>query len=342
MYKGLISVLFFLVCTQLNVALQPSQPFKEPFLSTPRLYDDFIYGFNQEKQFSLYSLIGDYIYSFKETNFNLESQKIYFNKVFLLDDNQQLSVFDLKSQQKYYSIKGYDIRDFVISSSHLIILTDKGDIVCFDYLTGTFKWQLPDLAIDGIYFFGQSGFLLSYKDKTMYVISTQLASVEKKVVFKHVIDSVLSATNSFAVVQAKKPYILTLVDYSLNEFDVFDVSQIKHWYRKKAAVGYDDSLNSFFLYDLSLEEYSWFVQADSDVSDFLFSDTYLCFIDVAGVVNIISLYDGELVKQGHYDVDEKAESFTFINENWYIITKSKLVLIEDNNDLSITLDIQNE
>ena len=119
MNKIYISVILFLLYTHVNFAIQESQQFKQSFFSKPKLYDDYIYGFNQEKQFSLYSIIGDFIYSFKDTNFNPESQKIYFNKLFLLDDNNHLSVFDIKSQQKYYTIDDINVSKYIISSSYL-------------------------------------------------------------------------------------------------------------------------------------------------------------------------------------------------------------------------------
>jgi len=340
MNKFFIGVLFILFTSHIISAQQGTQKFKQPFLTIPKLYDDYIYGFNKESQFSLYSKLGDLVYSFKEKKFNTTLEKIYFNKVFLLDNNLVLSVFDIKTQQKYYSIEGYEIEKFIISSSNLIILTQDGTIVCFDYLTGTFRWELSTLAIDNIDFFGQSGFMLASKDKQLYIISTQSAVVEEKISLNHKLDSILTATNSFAVIQAKNPYLFALQDLSLKKFKEFDINQIRHWYRKKAAVGFDESINSFFLYDFSLEDYIWFFQVDYKLDYHLFNDTHLCLFEESGNVYIVSLYDGQIVAEGTYDLDESPENFTYKDDHWYIITKSNLFLLEKNYDQQINIIIE--
>ena len=80
MNKFFIGVLFILFTTHIISAQQGTQKFKQPFLTIPKLYDDYIYGFNRENQFSLYSKLGDLVYSFKEKKFNTAIEKFILIK----------------------------------------------------------------------------------------------------------------------------------------------------------------------------------------------------------------------------------------------------------------------
>lgn len=336
----LLSLSLSVVAQDLN--FNKKQDFKYKFSSTPFVYSDYIYGLNSNDQFSLYSLDGDFKYSLDEDFFSNQLFNVYFNKLYSLDKNQSLSVYDLKTQQQLLYIDDYDIKTFIVSSSYLILLTESGDIVCLDTLTGVHFWTLS-MAADDITFFGQSGYVIAYKNKQLALVSLQSGQLVKNVMFKRNIEHILTTTNSYAVVKAKQTYLYSLVDSTTKRFDPFDVDQIKFWYRNKAAVGFDESISSFFLYDISVSDFVWFYQLDGSLDYFLYNDTHLCVFDTDGTVYIISLYDGQLEFLGRYnDSDDKASNFLFKDDRWFLITQTKILILEEQETSLIFIDLNYE
>mgnify|MGYP001258559974 CR=1 FL=1 len=310
--------------------------FQKPFFEQPSLYKFQIFGFDSQQYFTAYHSNGALSYQFSVDDYLNDFDSIVFDRLFLMTTDRKLHVFDVLTQQQYFVLDNHVVKDYIVSSSYILLLTDLGHIICYDFYMGSLLWEIDSHTYDSISFFGNNGSILAVKGRSLDIIDLFSSERIKTVLFEDQIDHVLTSSNDYALIKSTQFYRLNYDDFSLVLCERVNFDIIYRWYHQVYGIGFQEDTNSFFSYDFVRDRFDWFYHSKYKIELMLFDDRHLFFIDEKNSVHLVSLNTGVVVFRADYLNNISPERFYFKENQLFVVTREQLLCF--NNQLLETFN----